>query len=99
MFSSGYETELSAQELASALVRIYNQEVREEYLPVTLVSPNKPTLVVEVKLLNTVPLANKGELLHCVTQDDKKVDFLILFPPKDRADAVLSAIALIEGGL
>jgi hypothetical protein len=99
MFSTGYETELTAQELASTLVRIHNREVQEEYLPVTLVSPNKPTLVVEVKLDSTVPLANRGEVLHCITRDGKKVDFLILSPPQDRADGFLTAIALVEDGI
>ena len=96
MFSSGYETELSAQELASALMAIHTRQVTEEYLPVRLLSSNKPTLNVRLKLVDAVELANGGEVLHCITDDGKKVDFLMLYPPKDRVDGFLTAIALVE---
>ena len=99
MFSSGYETSITAQELASALVAILNKEVAEEYLPLELVSPNKQTKQVRIKLINATSLANAGEILHCVTPEGRKIDFIIPYPPKDRADGFLTAVALVEDGV
>lgn len=98
MFSSGYETRITAQELASALVAIANREIADEYLLVELVSPNGPTKQVSVRLTGVVELANTSEILHCITPKGKKVDFNTP-PPKDRADGFLTAVAFIEDGV
>lgn len=98
MFSSGYETKITAQELASALVAIARKEVAEEYLPLELVSPNKPAKHVSVKLVEALELANMGEVLRCVTPEGGKIDFIIPYSPKDRADGFLTAVALTEEG-
>lgn len=99
MFNSGYETSLSALELASALVAIHLKEVKEEFLTVILTSLNKPSKTVEVSLASAIKLANGGEILHCVTPQGKKVDFIISSPIEDRDDGFITAIALIEDGV
>jgi hypothetical protein len=99
MFSSDYETSITSQELVSALFAIATRQSAEEYLSLELVSPNnKPTKQVSVRLTESVELANRGEILHCITREGKKIDFIIPHPPKDRADGFLTAHALIEDG-
>lgn len=99
MFSSGYETSITSQELVSALFAISTKQIAEEYLPLELISSNKQTKHVSVKLIDSLELANKGEVLHCITPEGKKIDFMIPYPPKDRADGFLRAIAFIEDGV